>query len=586
MRKLFTLILGVLFATGLFAQNPEAVIKKTDVKPVIDGVFDDVWATTDSNAILRPYYNDPSTPTTPTLGEPGETYWKALWDADGFYLIVNVADDNYFPNYAVTPAGNPWDYDKPEIYFDVNYVLRDAMGPSTGGSGHYQFAPDMTAAKIDGLNTTETDGRQHAFKVEDPAYVAEYFVPWSWLKDKEGVGVDRTGQIGFDVMINDNDPSTMARHRAIWGADNTQGTGEAWTNMDESGIITLEGAEAGEEVSEINLTGGTITTDNGTLQIGAEVLPEDAEVKTLTWSVATAEGSTGRATISSTGLLTAIMDGVVTVTAKAQDASFLEQTVDVTISGQVIQVADVNIIRNGNFDLVNETSGAPLEWGGWIDGTYGQPYAVVDGAASLTVDQIHATEPWHYQFSQSNLTAMPDIPYILKFKAWASKERQINFDFEDTSANGYNRYGVSTDVTSTGESEWNLDLTTEPQWFTLNVTFTEMIPSTVQKIQFMLSKDDGTVFLDSMSLISEADMALVPAIDQRLATFEIYPNPADTKLHISLNTENTVVAIYNSVGVKMEEVLVPGTHHIFDVSRYTKGLYFVKANNSVMKFVK
>ena len=113
-----------------------------------------------------------------------------------------------------------------------------------------------------------------------------------------------------------------------------------------------------------------------------------------------------------------------------------------------------------------------------------------------------------------------------------------------------------------------------------------MIPSTVQKIQFMLSKDDGTVFLDSMSLISEADMALVPAIDQRLATFEIYPNPADTKLHISLNTENTIVAIYNSVGVKMEEVLVPGTHHIFDVSRYTKGLYFVKANNSVMKFVK
>ena len=585
MRKLFTLFLGVLFVTGVFAQNPEAVIKKTDVKPVIDGVFDDVWATTDSQAISKIYYNDPSTPTTPTLGEPGETYWKALWDADGFYLIVNVADDNYFPNYAVTPAGNAWEYDKPEIYFDVNYLLRDQTGPSTGSSGHYQVAPDMTAAKEDGLNTTDTDGTQHAFKVENPAYVAEYFVPWSRLKDKEGVGVDKEGQIGFDVMINDNDESVMARNRAIWGNDNILGTGEAWTNMDECGIITLEGAETGPEVTAINLTGGTITTDNGTLQIGAEVLPEDAEVKTLTWSVATAEGSTGRATISSEGLLTAIMDGVVTVTAKAQDASFLEQTVDVTISGQVIQVSDVNIIRNPNFDLVDE-AGAPLEWGGWIDGTYGDPWTVTEGAAACTVNQIHESEPWHYQFSQSNLTAMPDIPYILKFKAWASKERQINFDFEDTSANGYNRYGVSTDPTSNGESEWNLDLTTEPQWFTLNVTFTEMVPTTVQKIQFMFSKDDGTIYLDSMSLISEVDMALVPAIDQRLATFEIYPNPADTKLHISLNTENTIVAIYNSVGVKMEEVLVPGTHHIFDVSRYTKGLYFVKANNSVMKFVK
>ena len=579
MRKLFTLVLGVLFVAGAFAQNPEAVIKKTDVKPVIDGVFDDVWATTDSQAIARPYAG-----TTPTLGEPGQTYWKALWDADGYYLIVNVTDDEYFPNY-VNGSGNPWDFDKPEVYFDVNYVLRDGAGPSAGGSGHYQFAPDMTLAKEDGLLTTESDGRQHAFKVDKPNYVAEYFVPWTWLKDKEGVGVDKTGQIGFDVMINDNDPGTMARHRAIWGADNTQGTGEAWVNMDESGIITLDGAEAGVEVSEINLTGGTISTDNGTLQIGAEVLPEDAEVKTLTWSVATAEGSTGRATISSTGLLTAIMDGVVTVTAKAQDASFLEATVDVTITGQVIQIADVNIIKNGNFDLV-DANGQPTGWGGWIDGTYGDPWTVTDGAAACTVNQIHATEPWHYQFSQSNLTALPDIPYILKFKAWASKARQINFDFEDTSANGYNRYGVSSDPTSTGESEWNLDLTTEPQWFTLNVTFTEMVPTTVQKIQFMFSKDDGTIYLDSMSLISEADMAMVPAIDQKLESFKIYPNPVQNKLHISLNTENTTVAIYNSVGVKMEEVVVPGTQHTFDVSRYTKGLYIVKANNSVMKFVK
>ena len=587
MRKIFTFILSVMFVSGAFAQdNPRAVIKKTDVKPVVDGVIDDVWATVDSQAIARPYYNDPSTPTTPTLGDAGKTWWKAMWDADGYYLIVNVDDDNYFPNY-VNGSGNPWDYDKPEIYFDVNYVLRDGMGPSSGGSGHYQFAPDMTKAKEDGLLTTETDGRQHAFKVENPAYVAEYFVPWGWLKDKEGVGVDKTGEIGFDVMINDNDPSVMARMRAIWGADNTQGTGEAWVNMDESGIITLEGAEAGQEVTSIELTGGTITTDNGTLQIGAVVLPEDAEVKTLTWSVATAEGSTGWASISSTGLLTAIKDGVVTVTAKAQDASFLETTVDVTISGQVIQVSDVNIIKNGNFDEV-DANGQPVSWGGWIDGTYGTPWTVVDGAASCTVNQIHATEPWHYQFSQSNLTAQPDVPYLLNFKAWASKDRQINFDFEDTSANGYNRYGVSSDPTSTGESEWNLDLTTEPQWFKLHVTFTEMVPTTVQKIQFMFSKDDGTIYLDSMSLISEADMALIPtAIAQNNAgSFKVYPNPAASVLNVELPVANSTVAIYNSVGVKMEEAVVNGTRHRFDVSNYTKGLYFVKSNNMVVKFVK
>jgi hypothetical protein len=106
------------------------------------------------------------------------------------------------------------------------------------------------------------------------------------------------------------------------------------------------------EVADIVLTGGAITTDNGTLQIGAEVLPANATVKTIRWSVAPAEGSTGRATISSTGLLTAILDGTVTVTAKSKD-DVVVKTVDVEISGQVITEEDVNIIKNGKFDVLN-----------------------------------------------------------------------------------------------------------------------------------------------------------------------------------------------------------------------------------------
>jgi uncharacterized protein YjdB len=63
-------------------------------------------------------------------------------------------------------------------------------------------------------------------------------------------------------------------------------------------------------------TGGaiTITVDNGTLQMIATVLPEDATDKTVVWSVA---NGTGSASISSTGLLTAITDGTVIVKATA-----------------------------------------------------------------------------------------------------------------------------------------------------------------------------------------------------------------------------------------------------------------------------
>lgn len=214
---------------------------------------------------------------------------------------------------------------------------------------------------------------------------------------------------------------------------------------------------------------------------------------------------------------------------------------------------------------------------------------MIDGYVVCQVDTAHSTENWHYQFNQTGqFTALPDIPYILKFVAWADRDRNICVDFEDTGANNYNRYGASGDEHATnGRSEWTFPVTTTPTWYTFHVTFDQIIPTTVQKIQFMLTQAVGTVFLDSILLISEADLALTTsAAMPEMASFKVYPNPAVRNLTVELNAPNTRVTIYNSLGVKMEEALVPGTRHTFDVSSYTKGLYFVKAGNAVVKFLK
>ena len=587
MRKIFTLILGVLFVSAAFAQleRPTAVIKKTSVKPVIDGIFDEVWAETDSFAIDRPYDTANGAP---TLGEPGETFWQAYWDEDGYYLIVKVTDDAYWPNY-LSGAANSWEYDKPEIYFDVNYVLEDGLGPSVGGSGHHQMAPDMTAAKEDGLLSTETNGRQNAFKVDAPNYVAEYFVPWASLTNSDGGGVNIEDPIGFDVTINDSDPDNNARRRAVWANVGPDAT-EAWVNMDQCGIITLEGAQV-IDITDINISvDGGITEDNQQLQISVEVLPVDATNKTVKWYVRKADPldlTPVRASISPTGLITPVTNEELII--YASDDFIDSEEITVSITGQKVTVDEINVIKNGKFDDVNE-NGVPALWGGWIDGTYGEPWVVVDGVATIVVNQKHDTEVWHYQFSQANLKAQPNVPYVLKFVAWASVDRTLNFDFESAgSADLYARYGTSSDPNSTGESEWNINLTTEPTWFTMNVIFDKMVPTTIQKLQYMFSGDLGTVYLDSISLISESDLALVSTgISQQkaLESFKVYPNPATSKLNVELSAINAKVEIYNSVGVKMDEAVVLGNRHIFDVSRYTKGLYFVKANGAVVKFIK
>ncbi len=114
------------------------------------------------------------------------------------------------------------------------------------------------------------------------------------------------------------------------------------------------------DVSAINLTGEgdatTIDTDKGSLQISAEVLPADASDKSLAWSV----NDITLASVSETGLLTAINDGVVTVTATALDGSGVSGTIDITNSNQtpVVPVASITVSGAGGATEITENGGS------------------------------------------------------------------------------------------------------------------------------------------------------------------------------------------------------------------------------------
>jgi hypothetical protein len=256
--KLFTLVLFALVVAGVSAQRPEAVIKKASVAPVLDGVAEEVWAEADTHHISRPHGQE-----VPTLGNVGETYWQALWNDDGVYVFLTVTDDEFYPHYIA--GGNHWEYDKPELYFDVNYILDDAAGPSAGGNGHHQIAPAFEDGKNDGTVIVEGNGAEHAFLVDGSNYTAEYFVPLTLLVDKDGIQVDLLETVGFDVTINDRETGDAGRRRAVWS--NTGTTAESWFNMDDCGYITFDGAEAGTFVDSVHVTGGNITENNGTLPL-------------------------------------------------------------------------------------------------------------------------------------------------------------------------------------------------------------------------------------------------------------------------------------------------------------------------------
>jgi len=115
-----------------------------------------------------------------------------------------------------------------------------------------------------------------------------------------------------------------------------------WTNIDATASFSTNCVNL---ISSITVQGqagvSTITTQGGTLQMEATVLPASADDMTYMWSVV---NGTGAASIGNNGLLTAVSDGTVEVTATANDASGESGTVTITISNQSLSVNESDVL--------------------------------------------------------------------------------------------------------------------------------------------------------------------------------------------------------------------------------------------------
>ncbi len=101
---------------------------------------------------------------------------------------------------------------------------------------------------------------------------------------------------------------------------------------------------ANETLSISTSTGETaIETAGGTLQMLAEVLPDTSTLKTVSWKVSDSKV----ATIDQDGLLTAVSNGTVTVTANSLELnSDVSDQMDISISGQVDDIESIAGVEN------------------------------------------------------------------------------------------------------------------------------------------------------------------------------------------------------------------------------------------------
>ena len=117
-----------------------------------------------------------------------------------------------------------------------------------------------------------------------------------------------------------------------------------------SGTLEIEIANPIVRVTGINVLSSNgyniISSEKGTLQLTANVLPSNASDKSVSWFV---ENITGRASVSSTGLVTASSGGNVTVTATANDGSGISGSISLFINTSPVIVLNSQPVNYSGF---------------------------------------------------------------------------------------------------------------------------------------------------------------------------------------------------------------------------------------------
>lgn len=233
MKKIYLFLIAMVMVSAVIAKE-NIVVNPTSTAPEIDAVIDDMWDNFTETAVEKIY-----TGTTPS----NSATFKLAWDNDNLYMLVVVEDDDHYPGWEAANTA-VWEFDKLEVYFDVNDVLNDAKGPSAANTGHYQYAPDIVEAGYGVPTVNALDA--NCYELDGEGYIMEMSWNWGRFSNAEGVAMDIAKiqalpeKLGFDLCVMDNDEAAPGRQRIVWQNDGT-GAGEAWGNMDDCGTIEIAG---------------------------------------------------------------------------------------------------------------------------------------------------------------------------------------------------------------------------------------------------------------------------------------------------------------------------------------------------------
>ncbi|MDR6554864.1 Ig-like domain-containing protein [Paenibacillus qinlingensis] len=291
-RTLLCLVIAFLALTQGLILTASASVTMQIISPYASGQAGTSWFPM-QNAFEGP----------PTLNGSGNPVGGTS-TTDAPYYVNGYGYIDFGPNWSNTRISSTW-----------TQYRQYTSGNQTPYAGLW-WDDDIDTVNDSGLNETRIN-------FNSAQNLASVGTTEPWIKDSD-VSSNAVIPLGRYLILHA--PATMTRQAKEYAI-------VGWIDVPVTGI-TVTGAGGAT----------TISTQGGTLQMNANVTPANASNNTVTWSVV---GGTGSATISSSGLLTAVSNGTVTARATAQDGSGVTGSLTVTISGQGVSYTQFTLPVQG-----------------------------------------------------------------------------------------------------------------------------------------------------------------------------------------------------------------------------------------------
>jgi len=215
------------FVSGLPAQD--VVIPSPGAMPKLDGRIDEVWFFSTEQSIDTSQVG--SAPSSPA---DGSGTWRALWDWENLYVLVEVNDDSLT---ADSGGGtNKWNDDSVEIYVEGDNTK--ASSPDENDHQYTFWWGNEVWAEPSALHNGAPSivGVEYAVVTTADGYLLEVKLPWMSIMGKAAT----PGQeIGFDVWINDDDDGGDRDSQISWYS--TDGNG--WQDPSVWAVAVLEASD-------------------------------------------------------------------------------------------------------------------------------------------------------------------------------------------------------------------------------------------------------------------------------------------------------------------------------------------------------